>query len=74
MNTKTAILFYPFRSKVIVKGQCAIYSCITTIGQRIKFSTVRYIDPTKWSSAAGKMKGQSEEARSINRHPKNQDH
>tara|TARA_R110001592_G_scaffold248753_1_gene511178 strand:+ start:238 stop:564 length:327 start_codon:yes stop_codon:yes gene_type:complete len=68
MKTKTAILFYPKRSKVNAKGQCVIYTRITVNGKRIEFSTGRLVIPVKWSSAAGKMKGQSEEARSINRH------
>lgn len=68
MKTKTAILFYPRRSKVNAKGQCVIYTRITVNGKRIEFSTGRLVIPAKWSSAAGKMKGQSEEARSINRH------
>jgi hypothetical protein len=31
-------------------------------------STSRSVEETKWSSEGGKMKGNSEEARSINRH------
>jgi hypothetical protein len=68
MKTITSILFYPKRAKVNVKGQCVIYTRITVNGKRIEFSTGRHVEPGKWSSAAGKMKGQSEEARSINKH------
>ena len=68
MKTITAILFYPKKSKVNAKGQCVIYTRITVNGRRIEFSTGRYISPEKWSSEKGKMKGQSAEARSINKH------
>jgi site-specific recombinase XerD len=68
MKTITAILFYPKRAKVNAKGQCVIYTRITVNGKRIEFSTGRYISPEKWSSEKGKMKGQSAESRSINKH------
>lgn len=68
MKTKTAILFYAKKTKVNSKGLCAIYTRITVNGKRMEFSTGRFIHPEKWSSAGGKVKGHSNEARSINRH------
>ena len=68
MKTKTAILFYAKKSKVNAKGQCVIYTRITVNGKRMEFSTGRLVNPEKWSSAGGKVKGHSNEARSINRH------
>jgi len=68
MKTKTAILFYAKKTKVNSKGLCAIYTRITVNGKRMEFSTGRFIQPEKWSSAGGKVKGHSNEARSINRH------
>ena len=68
MKTKTAILFYAKKTRVNKKGLCAIYTRITVNGKRIEFSTGRMIAPDKWSSAGGKVKGHSNEARSINRH------
>ena len=68
MKTKTAILFYPKRTKVNAKGQCVIYTRITVNGKRIEFSTGRLVNPEKWSTAGGKVKGHSNEACSINRH------
>ena len=68
MKTKTSILFYAKRARINAKGQFPIYTLITVNGRRIEFSTGRYISPEKWSSDKGKMKGQSEEARSINKH------
>jgi site-specific recombinase XerD len=68
MKTKRAILFYAKKSKVNAKGQCVIYTRITVNGKRMEFSTGRLVNPEKWSSAGGKVKGHSNEARSINRH------
>ncbi|MFV8389106.1 Arm DNA-binding domain-containing protein [Flavobacterium sp. LB1P71] len=39
---------------------------MTVDGKRFEISANRFIEPSKWSSEANKMKGQSEEARSIN--------
>ncbi|WP_317125680.1 site-specific integrase [Flavobacterium petrolei] len=41
---------------------------MTVNGQRIELSTNRFVEISKWSTEAGKMKGSSEEARSINTH------
>ena len=68
MKTKTAILFYPKRTKVNAKGLSMIYTRITVNGKRMEFSTGRLVNPEKWSTAGGKVKGHSNEARSINRH------
>lgn len=68
MKTKTAILFYAKKTRVNKKGLCAIYTRITVNGKRMEFSTGRMIAPEKWSSEGGKVKGHSNEARSINRH------
>lgn len=67
MKTKVSILFYAKRAKVNANGLFPIYTRITVNGKRIEMSTGRFIDPSKWSTSAGKMKGQSEEARSVNR-------
>ena len=67
MKTKVSILFYAKRAKVNANGLFPIYTRITVNGKRVEMSTGRFIDPSKWSTSAGKMKGQSEEARSVNR-------
>ena len=41
---------------------------VTIEGQRFEVSTHRYVELCKWSSAAGKIKGNSEEARSTNQY------
>jgi hypothetical protein len=37
-------------------------------GERFEVSNQRYVEPAKWSIPAGKFKGGSEDARSINQH------
>jgi len=67
MKTKVSILFYAKRAKVNANGLFPIYTRITVNGKRVEMSTGRFVKPSKWSASAGKMKGQSEEARSVNR-------
>ncbi|TDE04269.1 site-specific integrase [Flavobacterium sandaracinum] len=68
MKTKVSILFYAKRAKASVNGLVPIYTRITINGKRIELSTNRFVEISKWSTEAGKMKGGSNEARSINSH------
>ena len=68
MKTKVSILFYAKRAKASVNGLVPIYTRITINGRRIELSSNRFVEMSKWSTEAGKMKGNSEEARSINSH------
>ncbi len=68
MKTKVSILFYAKRAKASVNGLVPIYTRITIKGKRIELSSNRFVEMSKWSTEAGKMKGNSEEARSINSH------
>ncbi|MCL9806993.1 site-specific integrase [Flavobacterium amniphilum] len=68
MKTKVSILFYAKKAKANVNGLLPIYTRITVNGKRIELSTNRFVETFKWSVEAGKMKGSSEEARSINSH------
>jgi site-specific recombinase XerD len=68
MKTKVSILFYARKAKTNVNGLVPIYTRITINGKRIEQSTNRFVEISKWSTEAGKMKGTSEEARSINNH------
>lgn len=68
MKTTITNLFYLKRAKANANGLVPIYHRTTINGKRIDKSTGKYIDPIKWSSEAGKMKGTSEEARTINSH------
>jgi site-specific recombinase XerD len=66
MKTKITVLYYLRKSKVNVQGQMPIYQRITINGQRYDVSSGHFTEEDKWSSEAGKMKGNSEEARIIN--------
>jgi integrase len=66
MNAKLFILFYVRKSKKTKEGLIPIYMRVTIDGKRIEVSTQRYVDPAKWSTQAGKVKGTTEEARSVN--------
>ncbi|WP_278035463.1 site-specific integrase [Flavobacterium nitratireducens] len=68
MKTKVSILFYAKRAKASVNGLIPIYTRITINGKRIELSSNRFVEISKWSTESGKMKGNSEEARSINSH------
>jgi len=68
MKTKVSILFYAKKAKAAKNGLVPIYTRITIGGKRIELSTNRFVETSKWSTEAGKMKGASEEARSINNH------
>ena len=68
MKTKVSILFYAKRAKANVNGLVPIYTRITINGKRIELSSNRFVEISKWSTEAAKMKGNSEEARSINSH------
>jgi len=68
MKTKVSILFYAKKAKAATNGLVPIYTRITIGGKRIELSTNRFVETSKWSTDAGKMKGATEEARSINNH------
>lgn len=66
MNAKISILFYAKRAKTSVTGLVPIYLRITIDGVRLEISSKRFVMPEKWSQAQNRMKGSSEEARSLN--------
>ena len=66
MDTRISILFYIKRTKATKTALLPIYLRITINGARFETSTLRYVEESKWSSGAGKVKGNHEEARSIN--------
>ena len=66
MNTAVSILFYIKRAKVNNLGVCPIYTRVTVRAKRFEFSTNKYINPEKWSNEGTKVKGNSEDARTIN--------
>jgi site-specific recombinase XerD len=66
MKTKITVLYYLRKSKANAHGQMPIYQRITINKQRFDISSGLYVEESKWSSEASKMKGSNEEARIIN--------
>ena len=66
MQAKMSILFYSKKAKATTDGLVPIYQRITIDGHRLEISTKRYVEIAKWITEAGKMKGNSEEARALN--------
>jgi site-specific recombinase XerD len=54
------------KSKLLANGTAPIYLRLTMEGNRIEFTTRRYVNPLRWNSAAQKMSGTHEEARAFN--------
>lgn len=63
MNQRLSLLFYPKKSK---DSALTIYLRITINNKRIEISTGRQIDPNSWDTSAQKVKGKSEEVKSLN--------
>ena len=66
MKAKINVLFYLRKSKVNAIGRMPIFQRITVNGQRFDISTGHYVEEQKWSSEISRMKGNSEEAHTIN--------
>ncbi|HEX5743166.1 MAG TPA: Arm DNA-binding domain-containing protein, partial [Flavobacteriaceae bacterium] len=66
MNNEVSILFYIKRAKANKEGLAPIYVRITVLAKRFELSTNRFSAVEKWSTEGSKVKGFSEEARSIN--------
>ena len=66
MKTKITLHFYAKKTKANVAGLLPIYIRLTVDGERLEFSSKKFIEKSKWSDELSKMKGSSEEARSIN--------
>ena len=68
MKNNISILFRTRNSKASKNGLVPIYLRITIDGARLELSTSKFVEKSKWSTEMRKMKGNSEEARSINSH------
>lgn len=66
MKTKITLHFYAKSTKANAAGLLPIYVRLTVDGNRMEFSTKKFIDSTKWSPEMSKMKGNTENARSLN--------
>lgn len=68
METKMSILFYGKTAKTTTDGKVPIYLRVTINGKRFEVSTNNYVEPSRWQASAGKVKGNSEDSRTINAH------
>jgi site-specific recombinase XerD len=66
MKAKITVHIYAKTSKANKNSQLPIYFRLTVNGERFEFSTKKFIEKSKWSPEQSKMKGNSEEARTIN--------
>lgn len=66
MKAKITLHIYAKTTKANAAGQLPIYIRLTIDGQRFEFSSKKFIEKSKWSSELSKMKGSSEEARTLN--------
>ena len=66
MKEKITLHFYAKSTKANSGGLLPIYVRLTVDGKRLEYSTKKFIEASKWSPELGKMKGNSEEARSLN--------
>lgn len=66
MNRTLGILFYVKRTKIDKHGKAPIYLRITIDGKRAELAIKRTIEPDRWNNEAGKVKGTSEEVKSLN--------
>lgn len=66
MDQNISILFFPRIVGKIEKAKVPIYLRITISGLRMEQTTNRFVERAKWSSEAGRLKGNTIEAKSIN--------
>ena len=66
MKAKITLHIYAKTTKANATGQLPIYIRLTVDGQRFEFSSKKFIEKSKWSPELSKMKGNSEEARTLN--------
>lgn len=65
-NQSLGLLYYLRKDKRNKAGQAPIYLRLTVDGQRANISTNRYIEPERWNDEADKVRGSSEESKSLN--------
>jgi site-specific recombinase XerD len=66
MRTKITLHIYAKHTKANAARHSPIYIRLTVEGKRLEFSSKKFVDPLKWSTEMSKMKGNSEEACSLN--------
>ncbi|WP_228464889.1 Arm DNA-binding domain-containing protein [Chryseobacterium antibioticum] len=68
MNTKISVLLYAKKSKAKSNLCGPVYLRITVNRKQAEFSTGKTVDASKWSLEINRLKGYSEEARTINKY------
>lgn len=68
MEARLSILFYGKKTRNESDKILSIYLRATINGDRFEVSTQRYVEIDKWSSTAGKVRGNTEEARTTNQY------
>lgn len=58
------------KSKTLKDGKAPVYLRLTVAGERVEFTTRRYIKPERWNADQQKMTGTNEEARVFNHYLK----
>lgn len=71
MKANLTLHIYARAAKANAAGLHPLYVRITVEGQRTEFSTKKFINPKQWDPKMMKMKGTTEEARTINSHLEN---
>lgn len=66
MKENVTLHFYLRSKKATASGLLPLYVRLTVNGERLEFSSKRFIEKAKWSEELSKMKGNTDEARSIN--------
>ena len=68
MLQKHTFALLPFlrSNRANINGQYPVYLRITVDGKRIEISTKVYVDPDKWQSGRGRVKGHSDHCRFLN--------
>jgi len=66
MEPKMRILFTGKKSRINRHQLLPIYLRVTIEGKRFEVATHRHVQPSEWSSSAGKVKGRSESALETN--------
>jgi site-specific recombinase XerD len=66
MEHRINVLFYARKSKKTSDGLVPLYIRITVNGHRLDQSIQRYVEPAQWSPAAGRVKGNNDQARQVN--------
>jgi hypothetical protein len=54
------------KSKTLSNGTAPVYLRLTVAGERVEFTTRRYVKPERWNSNMQKMTGTTDEARVLN--------